>query len=62
MASTDEQQALREAVQAAATDGRVHCKQLFELSEKTGASLAQLGLLCNELNLRISNCQLGCFR
>ncbi len=61
MAVTEEQQPIREAVQAAATDGRIHCKQLFDLSEKTGTSLAQLGQLCNELNLHISECQLGCF-
>ena len=56
----DEEQ-LRKAVVEASRDGRAACKALLELARRTGASPARIGELCDEMNIRICACQLGCF-
>ena len=52
-------------VKAAATekDGklRINCATAFRLSKEHKIPLKEIGQLCNELKIRISNCQLGCF-
>jgi len=57
--ATDEE--LREAIRRAARDGRVACKALLELAARSGESPARIGRLCDEMEIRISQCQLGCF-
>ena len=44
-------------------DGRkmLPCAKAFELSEKYGVSLKEIGAFCTENRIRISGCQLGCF-
>lgn len=56
---TDEE--LREAIRRAAIDGRAPCKAMLDLAERTGTPPARIGALCDEMNVRISACQLGCF-
>ncbi len=50
-----------EALLAAAVDRRLSCEQAHELSRTSGWSLREIGALCNELKIKISACQLGCF-
>jgi hypothetical protein len=57
-----EEEQLRTDVRQLATNGRANCRQLLDLARRTGASPEDIGRLCNEMNIRISNCQLGCFR
>ncbi|MCK4537650.1 MAG: hypothetical protein KAV42_02505 [Candidatus Krumholzibacteria bacterium] len=38
------------------------CPKAFMLSREYGVSLKQIGECCNEADIRISNCQLGCFK
>jgi hypothetical protein len=57
-----EQQHLRRAIQRAARDGRASCRQLLEIAERTGTPPREIGRLCDEMNVHIANCQLGCFR
>jgi hypothetical protein len=45
-------------------DGRrvLSCKRAFELASQSEASLAQIGAYCDENNIKIVGCQLGCFK
>lgn len=56
-----EDQEIRELIQAKVKDGRVACKAMLELAEQTQAPSKQIGQLCNEMKIRITGCQLGCF-
>ena len=44
-------------------DGRkmLPCAKAFDLSEKFGISLKDIGEYCSDNGIRISMCQLGCF-
>ena len=57
---TDEE--LREAIQKQASNGKVRCESMLKLAQETGRPPRQIGLLCDEMNIRISACQLGCFK
>jgi hypothetical protein len=50
-----------EAIRAAAVNGRLTCEMAHELSNSLNVSLREIGALCNELKIKISACQLGCF-
>jgi len=38
------------------------CAQAFGLAERFGVGKRKVGGICNANNVRISNCQLGCFK
>jgi len=59
-ATKDEE--IRAAVREAATEGRAPCRSLLAVAERLGAEAADVGRACNEMNIRICACQLGCFR
>jgi hypothetical protein len=48
-------------IQAAVVDNRLSCEKAHSLSRELNISLAEIGAVCNELKIRISQCQLGCF-
>jgi hypothetical protein len=48
-------------IQATAPNGRIPCAAAFQLAEELGLTRSRLGELFNELNIKISQCQLGCF-
>ncbi len=39
----------------------ISCAKAFKAAEKYGISLQETGKKCNELKIKITNCQLGCF-
>jgi hypothetical protein len=39
----------------------IPCGKAFEISEKYGVSKADISTYCNENNIKIRACQLGCF-
>jgi nucleoside-triphosphatase THEP1 len=41
---------------------QISCKQCFEAADKCNVSLKKIGRICNEKNIKIRNCQLGCFK
>jgi hypothetical protein len=41
---------------------RLTCAEAFELAEKFDAAVAEVGRICNENNIKICKCQLGCFK
>jgi hypothetical protein len=61
----DTQEQLAEAVKQAAVErnGRLvlSCPQAFDLARKTGADLNAVAGICNEEQIKIVGCQLGCF-
>jgi len=58
MVSQDE---IRRVIQNAAEDGRVACKVLLDLAERTQTPPKEIGGLCDDMGFRIRTCQLGCF-
>jgi hypothetical protein len=50
-----------EAIQAASLDNKLTCEKAHELADKLGIPLKELGVLCNEMKIKITACQLGCF-
>jgi hypothetical protein len=52
---------LREAVRMAAVENRLTCEKAHELGKELEVPLQEIGAVCNELNIRIKACQLGCF-
>jgi hypothetical protein len=48
-------------IQAAAESGRLSCETARQLAVTLGVPLREIGALCNELKIKISDCGLGCF-
>ncbi len=47
------------------TDGdreKLTCAEAFELAEKFEAQIGEIGRICNQNNVKICKCQLGCFK
>jgi hypothetical protein len=57
----DQWEKIQEAVKNAAVSGRLSCEKAHELGTKLNVPLQEIGRVCNELNIRIKDCQLGCF-
>lgn len=55
------QDELKAAIGEIAVEGKAPCKALLQLAEKLEVSPAQIGQACNEINVRVATCQLGCF-
>jgi hypothetical protein len=49
------------AVQGRVKDGRLTCEQAHDLGRTLGVPLREIGTVCNELKIKITDCQLGCF-
>lgn len=56
------QEQLREAIRQRAAGGKVSCKAMLELAAETETPPKEIGRLCDELSIKITACQLGCFR
>jgi hypothetical protein len=41
---------------------RISCAQAFEVHHQHGIALGDIGKICDENNVRICACQLGCFK
>ena len=48
-------------IKAAAPEGKISCAAAMRLAEELVISRQQLGKLLNELQIKIKQCQLGCF-
>jgi hypothetical protein len=56
-----EREKIMEAIQSSVKNNRLTCEKAHELSATLRVSLQEIGALCNELKIKISSCQLGCF-
>jgi hypothetical protein len=52
---------LIEKAKGESRNGKISCRQAFKLAEETGLSPKDLGSLLNEIGVKVSACQLGCF-
>jgi len=52
---------LEEVIKEKAKDGKIPCAMCFKVAEDFGISKREIGQILNEINIRISQCQLGCF-
>jgi len=41
---------------------KLTCAEAFELAQEFEAGIIDIGRICNQHNIRIYKCQLGCFR
>jgi len=55
------EQILEEELKESLVDGRLPCAVAFKISGKHGVSTRKIGDMANRLDIKISNCQLGCF-
>lgn len=53
---------LETAVQAAARDGLVACPAGWKVAKEAGISRLAVGVMIDRLGLRVTDCQLGCFK
>jgi hypothetical protein len=40
---------------------RITCAEAFKLARKYNTEIIEIGHICNEHNIKIRKCQLGCF-
>jgi len=56
---------IEEAIKAKVTDNGgkqyISCTEALGLAEKLNIAPIKIGNICNELKIKIMNCQLGCF-
>jgi uncharacterized protein YggU (UPF0235/DUF167 family) len=55
------QEEIKVKIKAAAPEGKLACAAVFRLAEELGLPRHALGELLNELKIKITHCQLGCF-
>lgn len=41
---------------------KISCRDAFGIAEEFGVDPAVIGKICNEQNIRICKCRLGCFK
>ena len=59
---TDEQQnVIEKLVRDAAKEKRILCSGAQAIAKSLGIPSQEVGRIANELNIKISKCQLGCF-
>jgi hypothetical protein len=54
--------ALEEEIKKRAKDGTLPCALCFKIAEEFGISNREMGKILNEMKVKISQCQLGCFQ
>ena len=52
---------LKARIRAAAPEGKITCPAALLLAEELLISCQEMGNLLNELKIKITQCQLGCF-
>lgn len=57
----DNKTGIIEAIRNTAKDNRLTCEQAHTLGKELDVPLEEIGRICNELKIKIKNCQLGCF-
>jgi hypothetical protein len=52
---------LEESIKEKAKGGKLPCAMCFKIAEDFGISKKEMGRVLNEIKIKISQCQLGCF-
>jgi LAO/AO transport system kinase len=59
---TDEQQnEIKKRIHSAAKNNRLLCSGALAIAKSLGIPTHEVGRIANELDIKISKCQLGCF-
>jgi hypothetical protein len=56
-----EQEKLKTRLQQEAAQGKLPCRKAFTIAGELDCPPAVIGEMCDELKVKISGCQLGCF-
>jgi len=57
-----EKEEIYQEIQKRSQEGRIACRQCFEIARECDVSLKIIGEVCTEKNVKIHACQLGCFK
>ncbi|MFC1948036.1 hypothetical protein ACFLXY_08985 [Chloroflexota bacterium] len=52
---------LEETIRASLVNGKLPCPVAFKISKDLDVSIRSIGDMANKLEIKIANCQLGCF-
>jgi hypothetical protein len=52
---------LEKEIQDSLVDGKLPCAVAFNIAKKLNVSPKEVGDTANRINIKIKNCQLGCF-
>ena len=52
---------IRRAIEEESEGGAIPCARALDLARRLGVAPRRIGSLANELGIRITDCQLGCF-
>ena len=55
------QEEVKAKIKSAAPEGKITCPAAMSLAKDLGISRKEMGELLNELRIKITQCQLGCF-
>jgi 5,10-methylenetetrahydrofolate reductase len=61
-AGATEREKLEEAVRKASAGGRISCRAAFRISVEEDVAVAEVGRVIDGMGIKISACQLGCFK
>jgi hypothetical protein len=53
---------IEEVIQKKSKDGKLSCAACFKIAEDFVISKKKMGEILNEINIRVTQCQLGCFK
>ena len=53
---------LEETILSKAKEGKIPCASCFKIAEDFGISKQEMGEILNQIKIKISQCQLGCFK
>ena len=59
--SAEKMEQLKDKILSTAENSKLPCQKAFAIAEETGLTRAEVGKACNELGVKIFDCQLGCF-
>ncbi len=57
----DKPELIKKQLAEVAVNGRIKCADAFRIAESLGVSPDVVGEMADDLNIKISNCRLGCF-
>jgi hypothetical protein len=52
---------VKEELLRRAADGKISCREARSIAEELGATHAEVGGAADELKIKITDCELGCF-
>jgi hypothetical protein len=52
---------IREAIKKRAVNDRLPCPVAREIAEESAVSVREVGEIANDLGIKITDCELGCF-